>query len=411
MIPTTPKCCSSSDGCITRRVATSPVKKKPSSSSRNRSVRIIPMRKVGTFWAAVTCRKPSIPRHTKPTSKQCIATVVTQPFGARLVCFTTRSISTAMHWMPTRVRFGSTRTSPKFGLTWGLFTSLAITRYLMRWMRTVVPLIWIRPTFISRRDCNFCKLNPTVPLLSLGTSILKRIRILPLVLPLNLHGEQFLLQQEGRHLHPLLPLGRSPPGIVASMKSKLKLKLPVQTDLIPVMDPVRVLSSNLARVKSQAEDCPKAPVLPPGCGRPKQVLLALPSTLPATLFLILPTPLPLAMNVLLVALALLLLHAVRCLLVLLQQVKAPPMVLLALLGLCRLINVLSHHPLKLDQFAMNDLPRLDRHIRTRTTTTVLVSLSRMPTVRVSLVERLLRHQRYQLLRPLLVSAKTGLLRL
>jgi len=132
---TTPKCCNSWAGCTTSKAATTLVKNKLSSTSRNQWLLVSPvyhcaslvhmliydqikrMHKAGTCLGAATCHSRSTPRRMRPTSKRSTEMVAIRLSGALSACFTTKSTSTVMRLMLTRALSDSTLTSVKCGTT------------------------------------------------------------------------------------------------------------------------------------------------------------------------------------------------------------------------------------------------------------------------------------------------------
>lgn len=67
-------------------------------------IQTTPMRRAGISWVDVTCRSKSIPRPTRPISKQSTGMDAILRSGARLACFIIRSINTVMRLMHTPER-------------------------------------------------------------------------------------------------------------------------------------------------------------------------------------------------------------------------------------------------------------------------------------------------------------------
>lgn len=113
-----------------------------------------PMPKAGICSAVATCNSKSTPRLTRRISKPSTAMAGIPPSGARLVCYTTRSISIVTPWMPTQGPSDSTPLSQRFGMTLAPCMSLATTRSAMLWMLINVPPNWIPTTRTLKPDCS-----------------------------------------------------------------------------------------------------------------------------------------------------------------------------------------------------------------------------------------------------------------
>ena len=85
-------------------------------------------RRAGTCSAGPSWPASGITKRMRRISKQCTATVVTRPSGARSEFSTTKSTNTAMRSTPIPARSGSTPTFPKFGGILGHCTKAATTK-------------------------------------------------------------------------------------------------------------------------------------------------------------------------------------------------------------------------------------------------------------------------------------------
>lgn len=149
------------------------------------------MLKAGTSWVVPTWLAKSTTKHMRHISRLYTGTAAIRRFGVQSVSCTSKSTSSATHWMPTRGQFVSTHTSPKSGLISAACTRAATTRYLTPSMPMREPASLILATTLSPNACSFSRLR-RLPAASCLLRRVHKMSTLPLtpVLLSHLQGSQ-----------------------------------------------------------------------------------------------------------------------------------------------------------------------------------------------------------------------------